>query len=159
MKIVLASDHGGYLLKEEIKKALSARSDIEVIDLGTDSEESVDYPVFGKAAAEYVASGKAERGIVFCGTGMGITMAANKVKGIRCANITSEAFASLAAEHNHANIIAFGGRFIAPKDALHFIDIWLGTKWAGDRHERRVGELNEMLQEPRKIIVTEREEL
>ncbi|MDR0875853.1 MAG: RpiB/LacA/LacB family sugar-phosphate isomerase [Clostridiales Family XIII bacterium] len=145
MKIVLASDHGGYRLKEDVKKALSARSDTEVVDLGTDSEESVDYPVFGEAAGKYVASGKAERGIVFCGTGMGITIAANKVKGIRCANITSEAFAALAAEHNHANIIAFGGRFIAPEDALHFIDVWLTTKWAGDRHERRVGELDEML--------------
>ncbi|GHU63642.1 ribose 5-phosphate isomerase B [Clostridia bacterium] len=145
MKIVLASDHGGYRLKEEVKKALSERQDIDVADLGTDSEESVDYPIFGEAAAEYVASGKAERGIVFCGTGIGITMAANKTKGIRCANVTSEAYAALAAEHNHANIIAFGGRFVSPEDALRYIDVWLTSKWAGDRHERRVSELDEML--------------
>ena len=145
MRIVLASDHGGYRLKEAVKKALSERQDIELIDLGTDSEESVDYPIYGEMAAKYVAEGKADRGIIFCGTGMGITMAANKTKGIRCANITSEEYAALAAEHNHANIIAFGGRFIAPEDALRYIDIWLTTKEAGERHERRVGELNEML--------------
>ena len=145
MKIVLASDHGGYRLKEEMKKALSARPDMEVIDLGTDNEESVDYPIYGEAAAKYVAEGKADRGIVFCGTGMGITMAANKTKGIRCANITSEEYAVLAAQHNHANIIAFGGRFISPDDALRYIDIWLTTEEAAGRHERRVTELNEML--------------
>ena len=89
MKIVLASDHGGYRLKEEVKTALTAL-DIEIIDLGTDSEEAVAYPVFGQLAGEYVASGQAERGIVFCGTGMGMCIAANKVHGVRCATITSD---------------------------------------------------------------------
>ena len=87
MKIALASDHGGYALKETVKKYLTERN-IEVLDLGTDSEESVDYPVFGKAAAEAVADGRADRGIVCCGTGIGISIAANKVKGIRCALCT-----------------------------------------------------------------------
>ena len=145
MKIVLASDHGGYKLKEAVKQALSGRLDIELVDLGTNSEESVDYPIYGEAAAKYVAEGKAERGIVFCGSGIGIAIAANKTKGIRCANITSEEYAKLAAEHNHANIIAFGGRFVSPEDALHYIDVWLTTKEAGDRHARRVNELDEML--------------
>jgi ribose 5-phosphate isomerase B len=145
MQIVLASDHGGYQLKEAVKQALLERTDFEIVDLGTNSEESVDYPVYGKLAADYVAEGKAERGILFCGSGIGITMAANKVKGIRCANITSETYAALAAEHNHANMIAFGGRFITPEDALRCVDVWLRTKWAGDRHARRVGELDDML--------------
>jgi len=144
MKIAVAADHGGFTLKEEIKEALAAQGH-EVLDLGTDSEASVDYPVFGRKCAEAVAGGEAERGVVCCGSGIGMSMAANKVKGIRCALVTGEEYARLAAEHNHANMIALGGRFTAPEDALRYIDVWLGTEWAGGRHDRRVAELDEML--------------
>jgi len=94
MKIALASDHGGYALKEHIKQYLKKR-DIEIIDLGTDSEESVDYPDFGKACGEFIASGKADKGIIVCGTGIGISIAANKVKGIRCAVVTNTYMAEM----------------------------------------------------------------
>jgi len=143
MKIVLASDHGGYQLKEAVKAALSA-GEYEIFDLGTDSEESVDYPVFGEKAGEYVASGRAERGIVFCGTGAGICMAANKVSGIRCAVASSDEYARLAAAHNHANMLALGGRFTGTEDALRRIEIWLTTPWESGRHDRRVALLDNM---------------
>jgi ribose 5-phosphate isomerase B len=143
MKIVLASDHGGYQLKEAVKGAL-ARDGHEVVDLGTDSEDSVDYPVYGKAAGEYVAAGLAERGIVFCGTGIGIGIAANKVHGVRCATALSDEYVRLASAHNHANMLALGGRFVSPEDAMRYIGIWLETPWESGRHDRRVELLNAM---------------
>ena len=100
MIIAIASDHGGYALKETIKEYLRTRSDIQIVDLGTNSEESVDYPIYGKACAEAVADGKADRGIVCCGTGIGISIAANKVKGIRCGLCTSVEMAELTRKHN-----------------------------------------------------------
>ena len=143
MKIVLASDHGGYQLKETVKAALEAGGH-EITDLGTFNEDSVDYPVYGKKAGEYVASGEAERGIVFCGTGIGISIAANKVHGVRCALAVSDDYVRLASEHNHANMISLGGRFIEPDDALRYIKIWLETPWEGGRHDNRVALLDEM---------------
>jgi len=143
MKIVLASDHGGYELKEAVKKALTSGGH-EVIDLGTDNEESVDYPIFGRMAGEYVASGRAERGVVFCGTGIGIAMAANKVHGVRCALAPADEYARLASAHNHANMLALGGRVVNPEDALRYIGIWLETPWEGGRHDKRVAMLDEM---------------
>ena len=146
MKIVLASDHGGYQLKEAVKAALLSDKGrgFELVDLGTDSEASVDYPIYGRQAGEYVASGKADRGIVFCGSGIGISMAANKVHGVRCALAFSDELARLASAHNHANMLALGGRFASLEDSLRYIDIWLETPWEGDRHDRRVEQLNEM---------------
>ena len=143
MKIVLASDHGGYQLKEAVKAELEARG-FELADLGTDSEASVDYPDFGRLAGEYVAEGKAERGLVFCGTGLGISMAANKVDGIRCAVAIDDERVRLASAHNHANMLALGGRFTSVGDALRYISIWLETPWEGDRHDRRVSLLDDM---------------
>ena len=143
MIIALASDHGGYELKLEVKKHLIDRG-YKVVDMGTDSTESVDYPIYGKICAEAVASGKAELGMVFCGTGIGISIAANKVHGIRCANVTSVEMAHLAKEHNHANMLAMGGRIISPDLAIKMTDEWLDTKEGGDRHLRRVNMLNEM---------------
>ena len=143
MKIVLAADHGGYQLKEKVKAALEERG-CEVVDLGTYSEDPVDYPEYGKEAAKHVASGEAERGIVFCGTGIGISIAANKVHGIRCANATDDDRVRLASAHNHANMLALGGRFVSPEDALRYIDIWLGTPWDEGRHDKRVGLLDKM---------------
>ena len=143
MKIVLASDHGGYQLKESVKAALAGQGH-EVVDLGTDSEASVDYPVFGRLAGEYVASGRAERGIAFCGSGIGIAMAANKVHGIRCATALSDECARLASAHNHANMLALGGRIVSVEEALRYIAIWLETPWEEGRHDRRVEQLNGM---------------
>lgn len=143
MKIAAASDHGGFALKEEVKKHLMERG-IEVLDLGTYSEESVDYPVYGKACGEAVASGKADLGIVVCGTGIGISIAANKVKGIRCGLCTSVEMARLTKQHNNANILALGGRTTETGLAMEIVDTWLDTEFEGGRHQRRVDLLDQM---------------
>ena len=143
MKIAVASDHGGYLLKETVKKHLEDRG-IEVLDLGTHSEESVDYPVYGRLCGETVANGEADLGVVCCGTGIGISIAANKVKGIRCGLCTSVEMAHLTKQHNNANILALGGTTTAPELALAIVDEWLDTEFEGGRHQRRVDMLNEM---------------
>jgi ribose 5-phosphate isomerase B len=143
MKIVLASDHGGYDLKEVIKKHLTDKN-YEIMDLGTTSEESVDYPDYGYAAGEVVAEGKADAGIVFCGSGIGICIAANKVKGIRCALLTSVEMAVLAKSHNDANVISLGGRLTPPDLAIEIVDTWLTTDAEGGRHQRRIDKLNQL---------------
>ncbi len=143
MMIAVASDHGGFALKDIVKKHLLERG-FKVVDLGTDSEASVDYPVYGKACGEAVASGKADVGIVVCGTGIGISIAANKVKGIRCGLCTSVEMAKLTKQHNNANILALGGRTTAPDLALEIVDAWLDTEFEGGRHERRTAMLDEM---------------
>jgi len=143
MKIVLASDHGGYDLKEVIKKHLTEKG-YEIMDLGTNSEESVDYPDYGYAAGEVVAQGKADKGIVFCGSGIGICIAANKVKGIRCALLTSIEMAVLAKSHNDANIISLGGRLTPPDLAIQIVDTWLTTEAEGGRHQNRIDKLNQL---------------
>ena len=143
MKIAVASDHGGFALKEEVKKHLMERG-IEVLDLGTHSEDSVDYPIYGKACGEAVMSGKADLGVVVCGTGIGISIAANKVKGIRCGLCTSVEMAHLTKQHNNANILALGGRTTAPELALAIVDEWLDTEFEGGRHQRRVDMLDRM---------------
>lgn len=148
MKIVVASDHGGYALKLKVAAHLKERG-IEVEDLGTHSEESVDYPVYGKACGEAVVSGRGDLGMVFCGTGIGISIAANKVHGVRCALVTSVETAHLAKEHNNANVLAMGGRTTDPELAVRMTDEWLDTVFAGEtesgqRHARRVAMLNEI---------------
>lgn len=143
MKIALASDHGGFALKEAIKAHLNEKG-YEILDLGTHSEESVDYPQYGKACGEAVASGEVQRGIVCCGTGIGISIAANKVKGVRAAVITNEFMAEMTKRHNDANIIALGGRVLETAYAIKLVDIWLTTEFEGGRHQRRVDMLNEM---------------
>ena len=136
MKIALAADHGGLELKEKVKAYLLQKG-IEVLDLGTNSEESVDYPNYGKACGEAVMRGDAEKGIAVCGTGIGISIAANKVKGIRCALCTSTFMAEMASLHNNANMIALGGRILEPELAFAIVDTWLNTKFEGGRHQRR----------------------
>jgi ribose 5-phosphate isomerase B len=136
MKIALAADHGGLDLKEKVKKYLLQKG-IEVLDLGTNSEESVDYPNYGKACGEAVMRGDAEKGIAVCGTGIGISIAANKVKGIRCALCTSTFMAEMASLHNNANMIALGGRILEPELAFAIVDTWMNTKFEGGRHQRR----------------------
>ena len=143
MIIAVASDHGGFALKEEVKKHLMERG-LEVLDLGTHSEESVDYPVYGKACGEAVASGKADLGIVVRGTGIGISIAANKVKGIRCGLCTSVEMARLTKQHNNANILALGGRTTETGLAMEIVDAWLDTEFEGGRHLRRTDMLDQM---------------
>ena len=143
MRIAIASDHGGFELKEIIKKHLEERG-VEVADLGTNSDASVDYPVYGKACGEAVVSGEADCGIVVCGTGIGISIAANKVKGVRCGLCTSVEMAQLTKQHNNANVLALGGRTTPAELALQIVDAWLDTEFEGGRHERRTGMLDEM---------------
>ena len=144
MKLAIASDHGGFELKEAIKKHLIEDRKIEVLDLGTHSTESVDYPDYGHACGRAVASGEADCGIVCCGTGIGISISANKVKGIRCALVTCDFSAEMTKRHNNANMLALGGRTTNPKLALEIVDAFLDTEFEGGRHERRTDMLDEM---------------
>ena len=143
MKIAVAADHGGYKLKEKVKEHLLERG-IEVEDLGTHSEESVDYPIYGKLCGEAVASGQADLGVVVCGTGIGISIAANKVHGIRCGLCTSVEMAHLTKQHTNANILALGGRTTGEELAMEIVDEWLDTQYEGGRHQRRVEMLDNL---------------
>ena len=134
MIIALAADHGGFELKNKIKEHLKERqapdgSKFKIVDLGTNSSDSVDYPAYGKACGEAVASGKAELGIVCCGSGIGISIAANKVKGVRCALCTSTEMATLCKQHNNANILALGGRTTPEDLAIEIVDTWLNSEF------------------------------
>ena len=140
MKISIGSDHAGYKYKEEIKKYLEDKGH-QVIDCGTNSLDSCDYPIFGRAAAELVAKGEVKYGIVVCSSGEGIMMAANKVKGVRCGLAYNDDVARLIRQHNNANMIAFGASFMELKDVLRRIDLFLATEFEGGRHERRVSEI------------------
>lgn len=143
MKIALAADHGGFEMKEEIKKYLADKC-FDILDLGTDSSESVDYPIYGKMCGDAVIAGKADCGIVFCGTGIGISIAANKVKGIRCALATSPFMAEMSKKHNNANILALGGRILSYCEATAIVDTWLASEFEGGRHQRRIDLLDQM---------------
>jgi len=136
--IAIGSDHGGFALKNEIIKHLDKRG-IEYKDLGTYSEESCDYPVYGKAVAHAVADGECDRGIVICGTGIGISLAANKVHGIRAALCTDCYTAEMTRLHNDANILALGARVVGTGLALKIVDTFLDTAFSDDeRHKRRI---------------------
>ena len=137
MKIALGTDHAGFNYKEAIKEHLQKLGH-EVQDFGTFSEESVDYPTFVRPAAESVADGSCDLGVVFGGSGNGEAMAANKVKGVRCALCWSEETARLAKEHNNANVLSIGQRQISQELALNIIDTWLNADFEGDRHIRRI---------------------
>ena len=137
MKIALASDHAGYDYKEEIKGVLAAAG-YEVVDFGTDSEESVDYPLFIRPAAEAVARGECDRAIVLGGSGNGEAMVANRVQGVRCALCWDERTARLAREHNDANALSLGQRLISRETALAIVEIWLETPFEGGRHLKRI---------------------
>ena len=135
--IALGSDHAGRGLKEEIKKLLDERG-LEYVDFGTDTDDSCDYPVFGFAAASAVADGKCDRGLLFCGTGVGISLAANKVKGIRCVVCSEPYSAKMSRLHNDSNMLALGSRVVGTELARMIVETWLDTDFEGGRHQRRV---------------------
>ena len=139
--IALGSDHGGWALKQEVMKHLDARG-LEYKDYGTYSEDSCDYPVYGKAVAHAVADGECEKGIIICGTGIGISITANKFKGIRAAVCTDCFTAEATRLHNDANILALGGRVVGPGLALKIVDTFLNTPFSNDeRHKRRIAKI------------------
>ena len=137
MKIGIGSDHAGYRYKEEIRRFLAGQGH-EVRDFGTDSEESVDYPVYIRPVAEAVAGGELERGIVLGGSGNGEAMAANRVRGVRCALCWNAESARLGRQHNDANMISLGQRMMTLETALDIVRIWLETPFEGGRHVRRI---------------------
>ena len=135
--LALGCDHGGYQLKEFLKKHLEKKG-IEVKDFGTYTEDSVDYPVYAEKVAKAVQSGEAEGGILCCGTGIGISIAANKFDGIRCALVRDSFSARLTKEHNNANIIALGGRVTGTELAADIVDSWMNAEFQGGRHQGRI---------------------
>lgn len=142
IKIAIGSDHGGFEYKASIIKALQDKG-YDVVDMGTYSPESCDYPIIAKKVARAVAKGDFEKGILVCGTGIGMSMAANKVKGIRAA-VCGDTFSARATRaHNNANILCLGQRVVGEGLALYIVDIWLTTKFEGGRHERRVNMIEE----------------
>lgn len=135
--IALACDHGAYDLKEAVKAHLAEKG-LEVKDFGTYSKESCDYPDFAGAAAKAVAAGECEKGIVLCTTGIGVSIAANKVKGIRCALCSDPYSAEMTRRHNDTNMLAMGAGIVGKNLALQILDTWLDTEFEGGRHQRRV---------------------
>ena len=138
--IAIACDHAGYPLKADILAVLEEMG-LPYKDLGTDSTQSVDYPIYAEKAARAVASGECDRGIVMCGTGVGIGIAASKVHGIRCAICSDCYSAEKSREHNDANMLALGARVVGPELAKMIVRIWLTTSFNGERHARRVGQI------------------
>jgi ribose 5-phosphate isomerase B len=143
MKIAIGADHAGYEVKEKIKKQLEEMN-LEVEDLGTNSTESVDYPNFGAAVGREVANGKADQGIVVCGSGIGINIAANKIHGIRAAQAWNEETARLAREHNNANVLSIGARVLPAEEIPKIVKAWFDAKFLGGRHEMRVEKISEL---------------
>lgn len=141
MRIAMASDHGGFVLKEELKAWLAEQGH-EVEDFGCHSTDSCDYPDFAQAAARAVAAGTCERGIVICTTGIGVSMAANKVHGVRCALCTDPWSAEMTRRHNDANMLAIGAGFTGKNLAERMVEVFLSTDFEGGRHARRVNKLN-----------------
>lgn len=141
MKITIGSDHGAVALKDEVKLVLKEFPDIEVKDVGTFGTDSVDYPDIAEKVCADVVSGEADRGIVLCGTGLGISIASNKIKGIRCALCGDVYSARMSREHNNANVLAMGGRVTGFGPAGEIVRVWITTEFAGGRHERRVNKM------------------
>ena len=146
MRIALASDHAGFALKDELAAWLRDSGHV-VIDLGTNTSDSVDYPEFGSRLARAVAAGQAERGIAVCGSGIGISIAVNRNPDCRCARVDDPLSAALAREHNDANVLALGARLVGPDMAKACVSAFLGTDFAGGRHQRRVDQLSQLLEE------------
>jgi ribose 5-phosphate isomerase B len=146
MKIALAADHAGFALKRDLAEWLREAGH-DVLDLGTNSEVSVDYPEYGAKLARAIASGEAERGIAVCGSGIGISIAVNRNPACRCARVDDPLSARLSREHNDSNVLALGGRLIGGDMARACVTAFLGTDFAGGRHQRRVDELSALQQD------------
>src|SRR6188474_1603883 len=145
-KIALAADHAGFEEKENIKKTLDELG-VEYTDMGTDSCDSVDYPDYARKAAESVARGEVDQGLLVCGSGTGMAIAANKVRGVRAAVAWNEDVARLAREHNDANVLSIGARVTPAEEIPKIVRAWFDAKFAGGRHERRVEEITKMERE------------
>ena len=146
MRVAIAADHAGYLLKEDLREFLESEGH-EVLDCGTDSTEPVDYPRFSEAAARAVIDGRADRGIVLGGSGQGEQIAANKVHGIRASLCNDLYTARLARQHNDANVLGMGARIVAPTLAMEIVRVWLATPFEGGRHVRRLEQITAIEQE------------
>ncbi len=146
MKIALGADHAGFPLKEKVKQWLMEQG-LEVDDKGTLSNESVDYPDFARKVGEEVAGKKADRGILVCGSGIGMSIAANKVPGVRAANVHTVYEAQMSREHNDANVLTLGARTLNENEAHSILDTWIRTKFAGGRHQRRVDKISQIERE------------
>lgn len=143
MKICIASDHAGFEQKQKLADYLRERG-CEVCDLGPQTTDRVDYPDFAAAVARSVAAGECERGVLVCGTGIGMAIAANKVRGIRAANVVTPEFAALSREHNDANVVTLSGRFVDEETNKRILDAFLSTEFGGGRHAARVGKIADL---------------
>lgn len=145
-KVAIGCDHGGFVLKQSVVDTLCELG-AQVVDFGCNSTESVDYPVYGQKVANAVASGECDLGVVMCGTGIGISIVANKVKGIRCGLATNTFMAEATKRHNNANIIALGGRVVSPDEAKEIVKAWYTAEFEGGRHQRRVDMISSIEEE------------
>ena len=136
-KVAIGCDHGGIVLKDAVVSVLTDLG-AEIVDFGTMTDQSVDYPEFGLKVAEAVAEGKVDCGVVMCGTGIGISISANKVPGVRCALVTNEFMATATKNHNNSNVLALGGRVTTPEDAKALVKAWYTAEYEGGRHQRRL---------------------
>jgi ribose 5-phosphate isomerase B len=143
MKIAIGADHAGFSLKEQLRRKLSGEG-YEVVDFGTGSPESCDYPDFARAVGRDVAQGGSDRGILVCSTGIGMAMAANKVDGVRAAPAESDDEVKMTREHNDANVLTLGAKYMDENRAMQLIDIFLNTEFAGGRHARRVAKIAQL---------------
>lgn len=143
MKIIIGADHGGYQLKNSITEWLKSQNH-EVNDIGVFTPESVDYPDLARTVGEGVANGEYERGILVCGSGVGVNIAVNKIKGIRSTHCHDTVIARLSREHNNTNVITMGGRFIAKELAEEILTVWLNTEFSGGRHQNRINKISQM---------------
>lgn len=136
-KVAIGCDHGGIVLKDAVVSVLTDLG-AEIVDFGTTTDQSVDYPEFGLKVAEAVAEGKVDCGVVMCGTGIGISISANKVPGVRCALVTNEFMATATKNHNNANVLALGGRVLTPDEAKALVKAWYTAEYEGGRHQNRL---------------------
>ena len=142
MRIAIASDHGGYRLKGDLVSLLRERAGIALEDLGTTSEASTDYPDYAHQMARAILAGKFDRGILVCGTGIGVAMAAGKIKGVRAATVHDRFTAQMSREHNDSNVLCLGARVLDAKHAVELATFWISVKFEGGRHERRVRKID-----------------
>lgn len=143
MKISFGCDHGGFAAKNAVIEHLKTKG-YDVLDFGTFDEDSCDYPDFALKVAKSVSSGEAEKGVLICGTGIGMSIAANKVKGIRCAHVNDAFSAEFTRRHNDSNVIALGARIASESDIIKYIDIFLSTPFDGGRHQRRIDKISQI---------------